>query len=811
MKFTLSWLKDHLDTKASLDEIVTTLSAIGLEVESVDDPSAKLKAFTVARIVEARPHPNADRLQVVMVETRKGAAPLEVVCGAPNARQGLVGVFAPLGTYIPGSDFTLSKKPVRGIISNGMMCSLAELELAGDSEGIIELDTEMAKSVGKPYVTAAGLDDPVIDVAITPNRPDCTGVRGIARDLAAAGLGKLKPEPELGSVEGSFKSPVTIALKFSKDTASACPVFAGRYIRGVKNGPSPDWMRRRLTAVGLRPINALVDVTNYVAHDRARPLHVYDADKLQGSIHARLGNNGESFEALDGKVYDVDAEMCVIADDAGPLGLGGVIGGESSGATEETTDVLLESAWFDPVRTAMTGRKTSLNTDARYRFERGVDPASVMPGLDLGTDLILKLCGGEPSKAQIAGKVPKTDRAITFDPDRVTELSGIKTAASEAKAILKDLGFSVSGTAKSLKVVVPSWRPDVHGFADLVEEVVRIKGLDTIPLTPLPRISGVAKPVLTPTQKQSRKIRQTLAARGLTEAVTWSFIPDAIAEHFGGGSDDLKLANPISVDLSSMRPSLLPGLLLAAARNANRGIPDQALFELGQTYSNRDISGQHLHASGLRCGTQGISGGGRHWRSNGKPVDAFDVKADAAAILWAAGLDISKAQTTRDAPAWYHPGRSGVIRLGPKKTLAQFGELHPATLKALDVEGPAAAFEVFIDAIPPEKQKASRAKASLDASDLLPVHRDFAFVVDRGVLAGDIIKSALKADQALISNVEVFDVFEGEALAKSGKKSVAIDVTLQPIDGTLTDKDIETVSEKIIAEVKKATGGEIRA
>ena len=810
MKFTLSWLKDHLKTKASVEEIATKLSAIGLEVESVEDPAAKLGAFRVARIVEAKRHPNADKLQIVMVEIEKGKPPLEVVCGAPNARAGLVGVFAPLGTYIPGSKITLEKKPVRGVVSNGMMCSAAELELSEDSEGIIELPAEMAERVGAPYIDVAGLNDPVFEVKLTPNRPDCTGVRGIARDLAAAGLGTLKPEKAISGVEGGFDNPIAIKLAFAKGAEDACPVFAGRLIKGVANGPSPDWLQARLKAVGLRPINALVDVTNYISQDRGRPLHVYDADKLKGAVVARLGKAGETFLALDGKDYAVDDTMCVIADDSGPLGLGGVIGGEASGSTEGTKNVLIESAYFDPLRTAATGRKTGLVTDARYRFERGVDPESVMPGLDLATQMILKICGGKPSKATVAGKVPDPRLAIVFDLGRVEKLSGLALPASEITSILEALGCVLVGEGSVIEVMPPSWRPDIHGAADLVEEVVRIAGIDRIPATALPRTSGVSRPVLTDTQKRSRRARRVLAARGFVEAVTWSFLPKPQAELFGAGATPVELQNPISVDLAVMRPSLLPGLVTAIERNRNRGFADVALFELGQAYRGDAPKDQYLSAAGVRAGTAGLSGGGRSWDGTAQDVSVFDAKADAVAVLAALGVDAQKAQITRDAPAWYHPGRSGTLRLGPKTVLATFGEINPRTLGALDVAAPVVGFEVFLDALPPEKRK-SRAKVPLAQSDLLPVKRDFAFVLDRGVNAGDVVKAALAADKALITAVSVFDVFEGGALASEGKKSVAIEVTLQPAAETLTDKDIEALSEKVIADVKKATGGEIRS
>lgn len=809
MKFTLSWLKDHLDTKASLDDIAAKLSAIGLEVESIEDPAAKLGAFTIARVLEAKPHPNADRLKVVQVETAKGKSPVEVVCGAPNAKAGMVGVFAPLGTFVPGTGITLEKRPVRGVVSNGMLVSERELELSDEHEGIIELAPEMSDHVGERYIDVMGLADPVIDVGLTPNRPDCTGVRGIARDLAAAGMGKLKPERKIGKVEGTYDCPIPIKLEFTKETADACPVFAGRYVRGVKNGPSPAWMQKRLRAVGLRPINALVDVTNYISQDRGRPLHVYDADKLKGTVHARLGKTGETFLGLDGKDYEVDDTMCVIADDNGPLGFGGVIGGEDTGSTDETTNVLIECAYFDPLRTAATGRKTGLVTDARYRFERGVDPASVEPGLDLATDMIVTLTGGQPSKAKVVGRAPVKKRVIGFDFDRVAKLTGLKLKDTEIKGILERLGCTLEAKGKTVKVTVPTWRPDVHGSADLVEEVVRIAGLDRVPSTPLPRTLGIARTVLTERQRRARRARRMLGARGLVEAITWSFVRRSDAQLFGGGADALELDNPISTEMSSMRPCLLPGLLTAVQRNRNRGFADAALFELGQAYRGDSPEDQYLAASGVRSGTARLMGSGRHWDGAAGEVDVFDAKADVFSVIAALGLDPNKAQITRDAPAWFHPGRSGTLRLGPKVVLAHFGEFHPETLKTLDVAPPAVGFEIFLDALPPEKRK-SRAKAPLDAADLLPVRRDFAFVLDRSVAAGEVMRAAAGADRALIQDVSVFDVFSGGNLAEEGKKSLAIEVTLQPTVETLTDKDIDAVAQKVIAAVKKATGGEIR-
>ena len=809
MKFTLSWLKDHLETDKSVDELASKLNAIGLEVEGIEDAGAKLGAFTIARVVEAKKHPNADKLQVLQVEVTKGQPLMEVVCGAPNAKAGMLAVFAPLGTYIPGSKITLEKKPVRGVVSNGMMCSAAELELSQESDGILDLPPAWSEKVGERYVDAAGLNDPVIEVKLTPNRPDCTGVRGIARDLAAAGMGKLRPEPELGDVEGKDDCPVDIELTFTSETADACPVFAGRVVKGVKNGPSPDWLQGRLTAVGLRPINALVDVTNYISYDRGRPLHVYDVAKLKGVVRARLGNGTETFVALDGKEYTAGADMTVIADDRGPLGFGGIMGGEATGSSDATTDVFIESAYFDPVRTAQTGRKIGLQTDARYRFERGVDPAYVKGGLDLATDMILKLCGGTPTKMKVAGEEPILHRVVPFDFARIAKLSGIDISQGEITTILEALGCKIEGKPQAAKVLIPSWRPDMHGPADLVEEVVRIAGLDRIPSTPLPRTGGVAKPVLTEKQKRARRGRRALAARGLVEAVTWSFITKTEAKEFGGGVQALDLANPISTEMSSMRPSLLAGLLASVTRNRNRAANDVALFELGQAYRGDKPDDQYLSAAGIRAGSAQLAGSGRHWTGTAADAGVFDVKADVYAALAALGFDAAKAQITRDAPNWYHPGRSGTLRLGPKVVLAHFGELHPATLTALDAEGPVAAFEIFLDALPPEKKK-SRAKPALVAADLLPVTRDFAFVVGKDVAAGDIIKAASGADKALVQAVNVFDVFEGGSLASEGKKSIAIEVTLQPSTATLTDKDIEAISAKIIADVKKATGGEIR-
>ncbi len=803
MKFTLSWLKEHLETDASLQEILDTLTVIGLEVEEVNNPAETLKDFIVAKVVSAEKHPDADKLKLCKVDT--GKETLQVVCGAPNAREGINVVFAPIGTYVPGIDFTLTKAKIRGVESSGMMCSGKELEISDDHEGIIELDTK-AKP-GTSFVEDQKLDDPVIEIAITPNRPDCLGVYGIARDLAAAGLGKLKDEP-VTAPKGSFDCPVEIDLKFDKKDAYICPVFAGRYVKDLKNGPSPEWMQKRLRAIGLRPINALVDVTNYISFDRGRPLHVYDADKLKGTLHARLGKSGEKFAALDNNEYDVDDTMCVIADDNGVLGLGGIIGGETTGCTEETTNVLIESAYFDPITTAMTGRKAGINSDARFRFERGIDTRSAKSGVDHATKLILEICGGKSSKTSIAGKAPEKDVEINFNIKEVERLTGVALETKDIKKTLQKLGFEIDGKGDQIEVEVPSWRPDINQSADLVEEVIRLYGVDNIPAVPLPRLVGVARPTLTPLQLRARRTRRVLASRGLTEAVTWSFLPRELASLFGGGQDELELANPISVEMSSMRPTLLPGLLTAAQRNSDRGFPDSALFEMGQAYRGDQREDQYSGAAGIRTGTSGLSGSGRHWDGAAQPISLFDAKADAFAVLQSIGQDPNKVQVTRDAPAWFHPGRSGAIRLGPKILLGVFGELHPSILKALDLNTSVVGFELFLNAIPQPKRK-STSKSALESTDLQTVTRDFAFIMDRDIPAGDVVRAALGSEKKLISNVNVFDIYEGKGV-EDGKKSIAIEITLMPKDKTLTEKEIEAVADKVIKQVKKSTGGEIR-
>ncbi|MFN0265309.1 phenylalanine--tRNA ligase subunit beta [Tepidamorphus sp. 3E244] len=801
MKFTLNWLKDHLETDESLEALADKLSLIGLEVESIENPAETFAPFKTARVVKAEQHPDADRLRVCIVDD--GTTQYQVVCGAPNARTGMVGVFAPAGTHIPGTGMDLKPGVIRGVESNGMLVSEREMGLSDEHDGIIDLDADTA--IGVPFAQVLGLDDPVIEIAITPNRGDCLGVHGVARDLAAAGMGKLKSlkTPDLA---GTFDSPVGIEIAFDGD--SVCPVFAGVYVKDVKNGPSPDWMQRRLKAIGLRPINALVDITNYVSYDRGRPLHVYDADKLTGTVRARMGKQGESFEALDGKVYEVDETMCVIADDANVLGLGGIMGGEESGSTEATVNVLIESAWFDPKVTARTGRALDIQSDARYRFERTVDPETVVPGARLAAQMVVEMCGGTPSNLVLAGEVPEADKVIDFDLSQVKRLTGLKLHPAEIKAILRELGFLMSGPEDNIKVAVPSWRPDVHESADLVEEVTRIVGVDAVPTVPLDKPDGVPAAVLTLAQTRAHNARRTLASRGLVEAVTWSFIGEADAKRFGGGAAAVKLSNPISSDLTDMRPSHLPGLIAAAQGNVNRGMGDVALFEIGATYHGDEPEDQVEMATVVRRGRSRIEATGRHWRGGEGAPDAFDAKADAVAVLASLGAPVDNLQVTRNAPDWYHPGRSGTLQLGPKMILAHFGELHPGVLDEMDIDGPVVAAEIFLDALPAPKKRDSRAKPAVDLPDLMPVTRDFAFLVDGEVEAQAILRAARGAEKKLISDVRVFDVYTGEAL--KGQKSIGIEVTLQPREQTLTEKDIEAVAERIVAQVAKATGGTLR-
>ncbi len=798
MKFTLSWLKEHLDTNATLDEIEFALSDMGLEVEGIENPAHALKTFTLAKVIDAEQHPDADRLRVCKVETNEGEK--QIVCGAPNARAGITVVLCKPGDYVPGIDVTLSVGNIRGVESHGMMASERELELSDEHNGIIELPSG---DVGQLFVDWLAENDPskvdpVIEIAITPNRPDALGVHGIARDLAARGLGTLKTK-EVRAVEGKFPCPVSVSI--DEDTLEQAPVFYGRVIKGVKNGPSPVWLQDRLKAIGLRPISALVDITNYFTYDHNRPLHVFDADKVAGgALRVHRAKGGETFLALDEKEYTLVDGMTAISDANGVESLAGIMGGEHSGCTDETVNVFLEAAFFDPIRTAYTGRALKINSDARYRFERGIDPAWTPVGVEAATQMIIDLCGGEASDVVMAGEMPDHARAYKLDTDRVQSLVGMEISAEEQRATLTALGFVLEGDMAH----VPSWRPDVLGEADLVEEVARIASLTKLKGKPLPRATtGVPKPILSPMQKREQIARRTTAALGYNECVSYSFIDKKSAALFGGGSDATMLANPISSDMSHMRPDLLAGLLQAAARNQARGFADMALFEVGPVFHGGEPNEQTLQIAGIlvgRTGPKDVHGASR-------PVDLFDAKADVEAVLAALGAP-AKVQILRDGATWWHPGRHGRICLGPKKMMAVFGEIHPKVLAEMDVKGPAVGFCIWPQDIPMPRN-ASSTRAALNINDLQAVERDFAFVVESSVEALTLINAASGADKALIEDVRVFDEFIGGSLGE-GKKSIALTVRLQPADATLKEKEIEAVAAKIVEKVTKATGGILR-
>lgn len=801
MKFTLSWLKDHLDTTATVEEIADALTDLGLEVEGVENPAAKLAPFTLAKVLHAEKHPDADKLRVCTVLTDEGEK--TIVCGAPNARAGITVVLAKPGDYVPGIDVTLGVGKIRGVESLGMMCSERELELSDEHNGIIELPSG---TVGQKFVDWLAENrpdavDPVIEIKITPNRPDALGVRGVARDLAARGLGQLKPL-EIEAVPGGFESPIRVEIDPTLKE-KGCPLFAGRLIRGVSNGESPDWLKERLEAIGLRPISTLVDITNYFTYDLNRPLHVFDAAKVQGKLRIVPAAEGDEILALDGKTYALRPGQMVIKDANGPESIAGIMGGEHSGCTEATTDVFLESAYWDPITIAAAGRALKINSDARYRFERGVDPAFTLPGLELATQMVLDLCGGEASAVVVDGAVPDTARAYRLDPARVSRLVGMDIPAETQRATLEALGFTFEGDMAR----VPSWRPDVLGEADLVEEVARIASLTKLQGKPLPReVSGVPGPILTPMQMRERMARRTIAALGYNECVSYSFIDAASAALFGGGAEATRLENPISSEMTHMRPDLLPGLLQAAARNQARGFADLALFEVGPAFTGGEPGEQVLQAAGLLVGA---SAPRDPWASR-RAVDVYDAKADAEAVLAAIGAP-ARVQINRKLAGWWHPGRAGNVALGPN-VLATFGEVHPKVLRQMGVKGPAVAFTIWLENAPFPKAK-TPTRPALAISGLQAVERDFAFVVDSGVEAITAVNAALGADKALIAEVSVFDQFTGakaEEQMGAGKKSIALAVRLQPKDKTLTDAEIEAVAAKIVEKVTKATGGTLR-
>ncbi len=797
MKFTLSWLKRHLDTDASVDDIAYALTDLGLEVEGIENPAERLADFTIGKVLTAEKHPDADKLKVCQVDTKDG--PTQIICGAPNARAGITVVIASPGTYVPGIDTTIGVGKIRGIESHGMMASEREMELSDEHDGIIELPSG---EVGERFVDWLAANDPsrvdpVIEIAITPNRPDALGVHGIARDLAARGLGKLKTV-EVAPVPASFSSDLNVSI--DDDTLDGCPLFCGRLIRGVKNGPSPDWLQTQLRAIGLRPISFLVDVTNWFTYDLNRPLHVFDAEKVKGNLRVHRAKGGETLMALDDKEYTFQPGQMVISDDEGPESIAGIMGGLATGCTEDTVNVFVESAYWDPIQIAYAGRVLKINSDARYRFERGVDPAFTPEGLEHAVRMIVDHAGGEASELIQAGQVPDTARAFKLDTARCSSLVGMDIPAETQHQTLTALGFRMEGDMAH----VPSWRPDVQGTADLVEEVARIASLTKLQGKPMARTQpGVPKPILTASQSRQQAARRTAAALGYNECVTYSFIDDQAARLFGGGDDSTMLENPISSEMSHMRPNLLPGLLRAAARNQARGFMDMALFEVGAGFHGGEPGEQRTLISGVLIGRTGP----KDVHGTSRPVDLYDAKADAEAVLASINAP-AKVQILRGASDWWHPGRHGMICLGPKKVLGIFGELHPKVLREMDVKGPAVAFTVWPDEVPAPRNK-SAARAPFVATDLQAVERDFAFVVDAEVEALTLVNAAAGADKALISDVRVFDEFIGGSLGE-GKKSLAVTVRLQPTEATLKDADIEAVSAKIVEKVTKATGGTLR-
>jgi phenylalanyl-tRNA synthetase beta chain len=796
MKFTLSWLKDYLDTDAPLDVILEKLTDVGLEVEGVEDRAALYAPFKVVEVMEAVQHPNADRLRVCQVKTETGM--IQVVCGAPNARAGMKAILAPEGSYVPGLDITMKKTKIRDVESNGMMASAREMKIGDDQNGIIDLPFDTP--IGTPLAKIFGLDDPVIEINVTPNRPDCAGVRGVARDLAAAGLGKLKP---LSTAKIAAKFDTLQKIKLETET---CPLFMGRMIKGVKNGPSPEWLQNKLKAIGLRPISALVDITNYFCVGLCRPLHVFDSDKLKGNITVRMAKNGETFDALNDKSYTLSDTMVAVCDDSGVLGLGGIVGGTSTGCSEITTNVFLECAYFDPLTIARAGRALGVNSDARYRFERGIDPAFTVDAVDLATQMILELCGGEAGSVVQAGNAPLCTKTFAYKPEMFQKLMGYDVSAAEQQSILETLGFNVES---DWTVMSPSWRPDILGTADLVEEIARIKGFSSIPVISVLKEGAVSKPAETPRGQKMRKTRHALAAQGLQECITWSFMAEDLAEKFGANDTQnakrLKLVNAISTELVQMRPSILPNLIEAASRNADKGFGNAALFEIGPVFKDVTPSAQPVMAVGIRYGAMG----NKHWSATNaaRAVDAYDAKSDALKAIEAAGGPAGNLQVSREAPSYYHPGRSGALRLGAS-IIGYFGEIHPALLDEMKIAVPVVGFEVFIEALPESKKKGT-ALPLVELSQFQPISRDFAFLADEKTEADAFIKAIKSVDRTLISNVEIFDIYVGKGI-EDGKKSVAVTVTLQPKTATLTDAEIEGLSKKIIDTVIQKTGAILR-
>ena len=793
MKFTLSWLKQHLETNSDIETILKKLTNIGLEVESSYNPSEALNGFIAAKIISTKPHPDADRLQLCLIDT--GTEEIEIVCGAKNAKEGLTTIYAPVGSTIPSSGMKLKKAKIRGIESSGMLCSEKELNLGDDSEGITELSDQI--SPGTSISKALDINDTYVEIAITPNRPDCLGIRGIARDLAAAGLGELIKEKQIKISTSKENLPVFID---AENNFEGCTIFAGRLIKNITNNKSPDWLVKRLESIGVKSINCLVDITNFINFDRGRPLHVYDANKINNKIGARDAKVGEKILALDGKDYELKPGMCVIADNEKVLGIGGVMGGNESGSTIETNDVFIESAYFDPIKTALSGRALNIISDSRYRFERGVDPEYVIEGLNLATQMILDLCGGEAGEISLVDNLKFQPKKIKFDPKLVNKLTGIEIPNDKIVKILESLGFDISN---SWNVVVPSWRPDIYGEADLVEEIVRIFGLDNIESEPLLNLDQPTKPILTKKQKQIKMIKRSIASKGLMETISYSFINNKESLNFGGGSSSLKIVNPISDELSEMRPTPLASLVSIADENFKKGYTDIGIFEVGPGFLGVEQDEQITIASGLRIGTHRSEGSGKDWQGFQK-VSVFDAKEDVISVLELLNLNLESHKVERTAPDHYHPGRSGQIVTGGGDILASFGELHPKIIKTKDFKV-AVAFEIYIDSINKQKIK-SNLKIAPEISNLQPLKRDFSFVVSSDTEAQKIINAAKQSDQSFIKDVKIFDQFLGE-----NEKSIAIEVIIQPKEVTLTDEQIESISKKIIKSVEDKTKGKLRS
>ena len=793
MKFTLSWLKQHLETNSDIETILKKLTNIGLEVESSYNPSEALNGFIAAKIISTKPHPDADRLQLCLIDT--GTEEIEIVCGAKNAKEGLTTIYAPVGSTIPASGMKLKKAKIRGIESSGMLCSEKELNLGDDSEGITELSDQI--SPGTSISKALDINDTYVEIAITPNRPDCLGIRGIARDLAAAGLGELIKEKQIKISTSKENLPVFID---AENNFEGCTIFAGRLIKNITNNQSPDWLVKRLESIGIKSINCLVDITNFINFDRGRPLHVYDANKINNKIGARDAKVGEKILALDGKDYELKPGMCVIADNEKVLGIGGIMGGNESGSTIETNDVFIESAYFDPIKTALSGRALNIISDSRYRFERGVDPEYVIEGLNLATQMILDLCGGEAGEISLVDNLKFQPKKIKFDPKLVNKLTGIEIPNDKIIKILESLGFDISN---SWNVVVPSWRPDIYGEADLVEEIVRIFGLDNIESEPLLNLDQPTKPILTKKQKQIKMIKRSIASKGLMETISYSFINNKESLNFGGGSSSLKIVNPISDELSEMRPTPLASLVSIADENFKKGYTDIGIFEVGPGFLGVEQDEQITIASGLRIGTHRSEGSGKDWQGFQK-VSVFDAKEDVISVLELLNLNLESHKVERTAPDHYHPGRSGQIVTGGGDILASFGELHPKIIKTKDFKV-AVAFEIYIDAINKQKIK-SNLKIAPEISNLQPLKRDFSFVVSSDTEAQTIINAAKQSDQRYMNDVKIFDQFVGE-----NEKSIAIEVISEPKEATLTDEQIESISKKIIKSVEDKTKGKLRS